>query len=328
MNKTRNILAITAVVLLVFFLGYTAVIVSTPKEVILQGYAEATQVRVASKLVGRLDSLFVKKGDKIKVGQHLYRIESPELEAKLMQAMAGREAALAQSNKAEKGARVEDIEAARNTYQKALAAAELAEKTFTRVNNLYKDGVVPEQKRDEAQTQMIAAKETAKAAKSIWEKAKNGARHEDKTAALAIVSQADGVISEVESYLKEREMTAPIRGEISDIIAEVGELVPAGFPVVTIADMDDIWIVFNIREDYLSKIKMGTKFKAKFPAMGGKEIELKVNYINPLGDYATWHATKTSGDFDMRTFEIHAVPVKKVKDLRPGMTALVDWDNL
>ncbi len=328
MNKTRNVLAILAVLLLIFFLGYTAVIVSKPKEVILQGYAEATQVRVASKLVGRLDSLYVKKGQKIEQGQTLYRINSPELDAKLKQAMAGRKAALAQSDKANKGAREEDIQAAYNTYQKALAASQLAEKTFKRVNNLYKEGVVPEQKRDEAETKMIAAKETAKAAKSIWQKAKKGARNEDKTAAMAIVSKADGVISEVESYLNERVIKAPMNGEIANIIAEVGELVPAGFPVITIADLDDIWVVFNVKENYLSKIKMGTIIKAKFPALGDKEIELKVNYINPLGDYATWHATKTSGDFDIRTFEIHATPVSKVKELRPGMTALVDWDSL
>lgn len=328
MNKTRNALAITAVVVLIFFLAYTAVIVSQPKEVILQGQAEATQIRVASKLVGRLDSVFVKKGQKVGIGQKLFRINSPEVEAKLKQAMAGREAAVAQSNKANKGARVEDIQAAYNVYQKALAASELMKKTYARVNNLYKDGVVPEQKRDEAETKMIAAQETTKAAKAVWEKAKKGARIEDKTAAQAIVNRADGVISEVESYLKERVITAPMKGEIANIISEVGELVPAGFPVITIADLQDIWVTFNVREDYLSKIKMGTILKAKFPALGDQEIELKVNYINPLGGFATWNATKTSGDFDMQTFEIHAIPTKAVQDLRPGMSALVNWDDM
>lgn len=328
MNKTRNIIAISSIAVLIFFLIYTATIVYKPKVVILQGQAEATQIRVASKLVGRLDTLFVKKGQKIEMGQTLYRIKSPELEAKLKQAMAGRKAALAQSNKAKKGARDEDIQAAYNVYQKALAASELMKKTFSRVDNLYKDGVVPEQKRDEAETRMIAANETTKAAKAIWEKAKKGARSEDKTAAQAIVNKADGVISEVEAYLEERIITAPIKGEIANIISEVGELVPAGFPVISIVDLDDIWVAFNIREDLLSKIKMGTILKAKFPALSNKEVELKVSYINPLGSYATWNATKTSGDFDMQTFEIHAVPVNKVKDLRPGMSALVNWDEI
>lgn len=328
MNKTRNILAIVAVSVLIFFLTYTVVIVSKPKDVILQGQVEATQVKVASKLVGRIDSLGIKKGQMVEAGQVLFTLSSPEVEAKLKQAMAGRQAALAQSDKAQNGAQEEDIQAAYNSYQKAMAAAELSKKTFHRVNNLYKEGVVPEQKKDEAETQMIAAQETASAAKALWEKAKNGARTEDKTAAYAIVNQANGVISEVESYLNERIIKAPITGEIANIISEQGELVPSGFPVVTIVDLEDVWVTFNIREDLLSRIKTGTIIEATFPALGMQKVELKVNYINPLGSYATWNATKTSGDFDMRTFEVNAVPVKKVKDLRPGMSALVDWSAI
>jgi HlyD family secretion protein len=328
MKKTRNILAISAIAILIFFLVYTVIIVAIPKDIILQGQVEATQVKVASKLIGRIDSLCIKKGDSVEKGQLLFVLGSPEIEAKLEQAMAGKQAALAQSNKAQNGAQIEDIQAAYNNYLKAVAAADLSEKTFNRVNNLFKDGVVPEQKKDEAETQMIAAKETTNAAKAIWDKAKNGARTEDKTAAYAIVNQANGVISELESYLNEREIKAPIKGEIANIISERGELVPSGFPVVTIVDLDDIWVSFNIKEDLLGKIKKGTVIEAKFPALNNRKIRLKVTYINPLGDYATWNATKTSGDFDTRTFEINAIPLEKDKDLRPGMSALVDWNEI
>jgi HlyD family secretion protein len=328
MNKTRNLLAIAAIVVLVFFLIYTLIIVSRPKDIILQGQVEATQVKVASKLIGRIDSLGVKKGQMVEKGQLLFVLSSPEIEAKLKQAMAGRQAAMAQSDKAQNGAQIEDIQAAYNTYLKAVAAADLSEKTFNRVNNLYKDGVVPEQKKDEAETQMIAAKETANAAKAVWDKAKNGARVEDKTAAYAIVNQANGVISELESYLNERQIKAPIKGEIANIISERGELVPSGFPVISIVDLDDVWVTFNVKEDLLSKIKKGNIIEARFPALGDKVIKLKVTFINPLGDYATWNATKTSGDFDTRTFEINATPVEKNSDLRPGMSALVDWNEI
>lgn len=328
MNKTRNFLAIAVILVLILFLSYTAVIVSKPKTVILQGQVEATQIKVASKLVGRIDSLGIKKGQLVEAGQVLFTLNSPEIEAKLKQAMAGKQAAMAQSNKAQNGAQDEDIQAAYNSYQKAVAAAELGRKTYTRVNNLFKEGVVPEQKKDEAETQMIAAQETANAAKALWEKAKGGARSEDKTAAYAIVNQANGVILEVESYMSERIITAPITGEIANIISEQGELVPSGFPVVTIVDLDDIWVTFNMREDLLSKIKIGTIIEASFPALNMQKVKLKVNYINPLGSYATWNATKTSGDFDMRTFEVNAIPIEKIKDLRPGMSALVDWSAI
>ncbi|MDF1550768.1 MAG: efflux RND transporter periplasmic adaptor subunit, partial [Bacteroidales bacterium] len=287
MNKTRNFLAIAVILVLILFLSYTVVIVSKPKTVILQGQVEATQIKIASKLVGRIDSLGIKKGQLVEAGQVLFTLNSPEIEAKLKQAMAGKQAAMAQSNKAQNGAQDEDIQAAYNSYQKAVAAAELSRKTYTRVNNLFKEGVVPEQKKDEAETQMIAAQETANAAKALWEKAKGGARSEDKTAAYAIVNQANGVISEVESYMSERIITAPITGEIANIISEQGELVPSGFPVVTIVDLDDIWVTFNMREDLLSKIKIGTIIEASFPALNMQKVKLKVNYINPLGSYAT-----------------------------------------
>jgi len=328
MNKSRNILAVSAIVVLLFFLLYTVLIIAKPKDIVLQGQVEATQVKVASKLIGRIDSLGIKKGQMVEKGQIMFTLFSPEIEAKLKQAMAGKQAAMAQSNKAQNGAQSEDIQAAYNNYLKAVAATDFCEKTFNRVNNLFKEGVVPEQKKDEAETQLIAARETSNAAKALWEKAKNGARQEDKTSANAIVNQANGVVSEVESYINEQIIVAPITGEISNIISERGELVPSGFPVVTIVDLSDIWVTFNVKEDLLSKIKKGTIFEASFPALGNQTVKLKVTYINPLGDYATWNATKTSGEFDMRTFEINAVPVEKVTDLRPGMSAIVDWKNI
>jgi HlyD family secretion protein len=258
----------------------------------------------------------------------LFTIKSPEIAAKLAQANAALKGANAQNSKAIAGADVEDIQAAHDNYIKAQSAFQLAEKTFNRVNNLAKEGVLPAQKRDEAETQMTAARETANAAKAIWDKAKKGARIEDKEAAVSMVDRAKGAIQEIESYVHETFIYAPSDGEISNIIAESGELVTAGYPVVTIMKLNDSWVTFNLREDLLSSIRMGSTFKASFPALGNKEILLKVSYINPLGNFATWNATKTSGDFDMKTFEVHAVPVDKVEGLRPGMSALVDWKEV
>jgi HlyD family secretion protein len=162
----------------------------------------------------------------------------------------------------------------------------------------------------------------------LYEKAKKGARYEDKASAGALVMQADGVLTEVNAYLSENHIFSPIKGEIANIISERGELVPAGYPVITIVDLEDVWVTFNLREDLLAAIKKGSMFKARFPALGMKEVQLKVNYINSLGEFATWNATKTSGDFDMKTFEVHAAPTEKVEGLRPGMCALVNWDEV
>jgi len=323
--KKGNLLASIGVAALLIFLTYTVWILSRPKPLEVQGEVEATQTKVASKLIGRIDSLPIHKGDFVKKGQLLFTLKSPEIEAKLVQAHAALKGANAQNSKAIAGADVEDIQAAYDTYLKAQAAYELAEKTFNRVNNLYKEGVLPAQKRDEAETQYTTARETANAAKSIWEKAKKGARIEDKETAVSMVDRAKGAIQEIETFVNETSIYSPTDGEISNIIAESGELVSAGYPVVTIMKLNDSWVTFNLREDLLSSIRMGSTFSAKFPALGNKEIQLKVTYINPLGSFATWNATKTSGDFDMKTFEVHAVPVEKVEGLRPGMSALVDW---
>jgi HlyD family secretion protein len=328
MKRNGYLLAIIGIVIIVIFLIYSTWIICRPRPLEVQGEVDATQIKVASKLVGRIDSLAVHKGDVVKKGQLLFTLKSPEIEAKLEQANAALKGAKAQNSKATAGAQTEDIEAAYNTYLKAQAAYELAEKTYERVNNLYKDGVMPAQKRDEAETQMKAAHETTNAAKAIWQKAKNGTRIEDKEAASAMVARAEGAIDEVVSYLNETNIYAPIDGEVSNIVAESGELVSAGYPVVTLVKLDDNWVTFNLREDLMASIRKGSEFTAKFPALGGKEIKLKVSYINVLGSYATWNATKTSGDFDMKTFEVHAVPVVKVDGLRPGMSALVDWKKV
>ena len=328
MNKTKGFIIAGIISLLLIFIVYAIIIVSRPVPLEIQGEVEATQIKVASKLVGRIDSLAIKKGDEVIPGMLLFTISSPELEAKFSQASAVRMAAGAQRDKAFNGAQKEDIQASRNNWQTALAAAEFAKKTYSRIQNLYTDGVIPEQQKDEVETKMKAAVETEKAAHSLYEKAKNGARYEDKDAAGALVLQADGVISEVSSYLNERRIAAPIKGEVANVLAERGELIPAGYPVVTIVDLSDIWVTFNLREDLLAAIQKGSIISARFPALGMKEVSLKVTYINVLGDFATWNATKTRGDFDMKTFEIHAVPVNQTEGLRPGMSAIVNWDRV
>jgi HlyD family secretion protein len=327
MNKKGIVFAAIGIIAFVVFIIVSIKIISKPKALEVQGEVDATQIKVASKLVGRIDLLPIHKGDSVKKGQLLYTFGSPEIDAKLAQADAALKGAEAQNQKAIAGAQIEDIQAAYNTYMKAHAATDLAKKTFDRVNNLYKDGVVPAQKKDEAETQYKAAVETEKAAEAIWIKAKKGTRVEDKAAAQSMVLRAEGAIQEVNSYRKETSIFAPVDGEIANIIAESGELVSAGYPVVTIVNLKDCWVTFNLREDLLADIKMGSVFAAKFPALN-KTIKLKVSYIHSLGDFATWNATKTSGDFDMKTFEVHAVPVEATEGLRPGMSAIVNWDEV
>jgi HlyD family secretion protein len=322
MNK-KTLTTIFVLVAIVAFITYTFITIMKEKPVVLQGEVEAKQVNIASKIPGRIQEVAVKKGQKVKKGDFIFSIDSPEIDAKLAEATAARSAAHAQSRKAQNGAQVEDITAAYSVYVKADAAALFGEKTFSRVENLFKEGVVPAQQRDEAETKMKAARETANAAKAIWQKAAKGARKEDKAAANALVQRADAAIQQVQAYLDETSINAIADGEVSGINVEEGELVPTGFPVVTLLNLEDIWVTFFIREDYLTHFKIGDTFQALLPGIGNKRFEFKVNYISPTGDFARWNATKTSGEFDLKSFEIEARPIKKISGLRPGMTAVV-----
>ena len=292
----------------------------------LQGQVEAKQINVAPKVPGRVKAIYKQEGDQVHKGDLLLELESTELDAKLSQAEAARLAAQAQSDKAQRGARTEQIQAAYNVWQQAQAAADFAAKSYERVNNLYNDKVLPAQKKDEVYTQMVALQKQAEAAKSQYEMAKNGARVEDKTAAQALVAQAQGVITEVNAYKDGAKVFAPADAEIQTIIPNEGEIVNAGYPVMNLIDSSDEWIVFNIREDKMADFKIGTKFKGIVPALANQEIEMEVKHIAVQADFATWTATKSKGDFDKKTFAIKAYPTEKIKDLRPGMSVLVE-DN-
>jgi len=326
--KSRNIIIGIALILLLVFVIIAGWIMATPPKTILQGEAEAKHVKVASKIPGRIDQILVRQGAKVKRGDTLLLIGTPELDAKKIQAQSARNAAKSQSLKAQNGAREEQIEGAYRMWKKSEVGVDVMEKTYKRVKNLFDEGVIPAQKLDEVTAQYHAAIETEKAAKSQYDMAQKGARYEDQMGADALVDQASGVIMELDSYLSEAQVKAPIDGEIASIISQEGELVNTGFPIFTIVDLTDVWVVFNVRETLLSKFKMDKVIKVDIPALALENMEVRISYLNPLGDFATWKATKTTGEFDMKTFEVHAIPVKPVADLRPGMTILLDWDEI
>ena len=326
--KRNNIIVILATALVIIL---AVVLVSwyldkrTP--MLIQGTVECTTYKASSKVPGRIDDMKVEEGQHVEKGELLYTLSTPELDAKLQQAEAVKSAASALDQAALAGARVQQIEAAMNMWQKAQAGLELARKTYERVQNLYEQGVIPAQKLDEATANYRAMEATAQAAKAQYDLAQDGARKEDKEAAAARVRQAEGAVSEVESYIRDAMVYSPVTGEVSTIIAETGELVGSGYPVVAILDMSDMWVTFNVKETLLPGITMGMHFKGHVPALDA-DVEFEVSYIAPQADFATWAATRTQGGFDIRTFAIKAKPVSKVDNLRPGMSVLVDWDQI
>jgi len=289
----------------------------------IQGQAEVTEYRVSSKVPGRILELRVKEGQKVNAGDTLAILEAPDVTAKMEQAQAAEAAAQAQNEKAIKGARQEQIQAAYEMWQKSIAGVDIAEKSYTRVKNLFDQGVMSAQKHDEAKAQRDAAIATEKAAKAQYQMAKNGAEREDKMAAAAMVERAKGAVAEVESYIKETYLIAQTAGEVSEIFPKLGELVGTGAPIMNISILEDMWVTFNVREDLLKDLTMGAEFEAFIPAMDNKTIKLKVYYLKDLGTYAAWKATKTTGQFDLKTFEVKGLPIEKIEGLRPGMSVII-----
>ena len=250
-------------------------------------------------------------------------IEAPEVQAKMMQAEAAKAAAQAQQQKAYKGARAEQIQGAYELWQKAKAGLEIAQKSHDRVKRLYEQGVLPAQKFDEAAAQLNAAVATERAAKSQYDMAKNGAEAEDKLAATALVNRAKGAVAEVESYIKETVLVAPVDGEVSEVFPKEGELVGTGAPIINLARLDDMWVTFNVREDLLKGLTVGKIVKAYVPALD-RDVDVRINYMKDMGTYAAWKATKTTGQYDLKTFEVRGVPTDTVQGLRPGMSVILD----
>lgn len=323
--RLARIFAGLVVLVVVVVAGWVAV---RPGPDLVQGEVEATEIQVASKIPARIQVIHVREGDRIRQGDPLVSLSSPEVEARLDQAEAAHDAASAQQDKAVNGAREEEIRQAHSMWQRAASAAELAETTAGRIKRLYRDGVVAEQRRDEAEAERKAAADAAAAARAVYDMAVNGARIEDRRSAEAQTAQAGGAVAEVRAFMDETSLAAPIDGEVSVVVAEEGELTAAGFPIVTLLDLHDVWITFNLREDRLGTLGMGTRFAARIPGLGGREIELEVTYLAAQGDYATWRATSASGGFDLKTFEVRARPIEAIDGLRPGMSAIVDWDAL
>ena len=314
--------AFAIVVVVVALLAIVGFLFLNKPDEIIEGQADATAVRISGKLPGRVVDLYVEEGDMVKAGDTLVHIHSSLADAKLVQAMGMETAAKAMNRKVDAGTRSQIIQSAYDLWQQALSAESITKKTYDRMQTLYSEGVMSEQKRDEAKAAYDAAVAASSAAKSQYELAKQGAQSEDKESAAAMVDVAKGGVGEVQALLEDQYLTAPCDGQIDVVYPHVGELVSLGAPIMSLLKIQDKWITFNVREEYLEDMTLGKEIEVMIPALGRKETKAKIYYIRDLGSYATWHATKSTGDWDSKTFEVKARPTEQLPDLRPGMTVI------
>ena len=323
-NKEKGLtIGLVAIILVIVLLALIGFFLLDPKAEIVQGQAEATQIRISGKLPGRIAEYWVEEGQRVHRGDTLVRISSPDAEAKLLQASAMESVYKATNEKVDNGARKEVIQSAYDMWQKALAGLEIAKKSFDRVNALYEKGVISAQKRDEVEAQYKAMVATESAARAQYDLAVSGAQSEDKKAAAAMVLAAQGGVNQVKSVLADSYLTAPVDGEVSKIFPNVSELVGTGAPIMNVLQLDDMWVTFNVREELLKDFTMGKEINVTIPALGNEKAVLKIYFIKDMGSYAVWRATKATGSYDARTFQIKARPTSPIKDLRPGMSVLI-----
>ncbi len=320
-NLMLTLVAVGVVLAAVAVIGF--LFMNKPSEIV-EGQVEGTTVRVSGKLMGRVAEFYVREGDSVHAGDTLVRIHSAIAEAQLQQAQAMQDVARAQDKKVDAGTRKQIIQAARDLVNQAEASVTITGKTYERMQNLYSEGVISEQKRDEAKAAYDAAKAALGAAKSQLSLAVSGAQQEDKESAAALVTAAGGNVEQVEAVLADSYLTAPCDGTIDDVYPEVGELVAAGAPIMNVLKADDRYVTFNVREQLLNDLTMGKTFKVKVPALDMKEMDVTIYYIRDMGSYATWQATKSTGDWSSRTFQVKARPTDIPANLRPGMTVIFD----
>lgn len=319
-NKSNIVaLSIPVIVVLIALIWMVAQHHKTDNKVIV-GTFEAPTVDVSSEIPGRIDSIYVDIGNSVKKGQLLATLDGNIMDAKLAQAQGVQEATASLVKKVQNGVRKELVDAARNEYLMAKSQFEFADKTYHRYQVLYADSIISKQEMDELEFKHTAAKNQMEAAESNYKMAKNGATPEDLKIVEGKLEAAKGVYQEAKAYYKQLKIVAPVSGEISEKIGAEGEVMKAGYPVLTLVRMNKIYAIVNVRENQLNTFRKGKVFSGKVPGLGEKTFRFKVSYLAPMADFATWVPTHEKGDFDLKTFEVRLRPVKPIAGLRPGMT--------
>jgi HlyD family secretion protein len=292
---------------------------------LLQGEVDATRFDIAARVDGRVAEIPVERGQNVPAHAVLVRIDNPETFAKNDQALAAKIVADAQLANINAGTRVETIAARKAELERAQASLVLAQKTYERARQLAASGNAPQARLDQTTDALHEGERAVDQAKSAYDQAVNGYTKEEREIAVANVGKAIADIKEIQSILDQMVVYAPVAAQVYQRNVEPGEYVSPGVPLVTLIDLNDTWVHFDLREDLVKTLKVGDRFEVRIPALGDRRITVEVRLIATKGEYASWRATRATGDFDLRTFSIRAYPVEKVAELRPGMSAYVDW---
>jgi HlyD family secretion protein len=313
-----GVVAVVVVALSVFYL-------LRPEPLLVQGEADATRLDLAARVDGRVKEIPVQRGQNVAANAVLVRIDNPETVAKVDQMKAAMAVAGAQLANVLVGTRVETVAARKAEMERAQAALVLAQKTYDRTHTLTDQGNAPQARLDQVTDALHESERAVDQAKSAYDQAVNGYTKEERAIAKANVEKANADIQSVQSIVDQLVVYAPIASQVYQRNVEPGEYVSPGVPLITLIDLADVWVHFDLREDLVKGLKVGDRFDVHIPALNDRLVPVEVKLIATKGEYASWRATRASGDFDLRTFSIRAYPVQPVPELRPGMSAYLDW---
>ncbi|MDW6023402.1 efflux RND transporter periplasmic adaptor subunit [Mesorhizobium sp. BAC0120] len=325
--RTSKMAAIVVALSVLAIVGLSLWYLVLPQPLLVQGEADATRVDIAARIEGRVGQRPVERSDNVTAGQLLVAIDNPELLTKLREAEAARAVAQADLARIEVGTRAEVIEERKAAVAAADANVTLAQQTYDRIKQITQGGYESVAKLDEATASLDVATRTRQQAKSAYQEAVAGYTVEERGVAQAAVAKAEAAITTLQAQVNEMTVKAPIAGQVYQVGAELGEYVSPGVPLLSLVDLGDVWLRFDLREDLVKGLKVGDRFRVRIPALGDLQIPVEVRTIATRGEYAGWRATRATGDFDLRTFEVRAYPVDKIPNLRPGMSAYADWNG-
>src|SRR5262245_61458466 len=296
-----------------------------PAPLLIQGEVDATRMDLAARVDGRVGEIPVVRGQDVPAGAVLVKIDNPETLAKLNQAVAAKVVAEAQLANINVGTRAEVIAARKAEVERTQAAVVLAQKNFDRTSQLAREQFSPQAQLDLVKDRLEEAQKAVEQAQSSYEQAVNGYTKEERDIAKANVQKAIADIASIQSIIDQMVVYAPVASQVYKRNVEPGEYISPGVPLVTLIDLNDMWIHFDLREDLVRQLKLGDRFQVRIPALSDRSITVEVKLIATKGEYASWRATRATGEFDLRTFAVRAYPVEKVPELRPGMSAYADW---
>lgn len=296
-----------------------------PQPLLIQGEADATRIDIAARVDGRVGQRPISRSDNVTAGQVLITIDNPQLLTKLKEAEAAKAVAVADLERIMVGTRAEVVAERKAAVAASEASVKLAQQTYNRVKQLTERDFASVQRLDEATNTLDVAQRNLDQAKLAYQQAVNGYTVEERGVARSNVAKADAAIATLKAQVAEMTVVAPVAAQVYQVAAEVGEYVSPGVPLLSLVDLSDVWLRFDLREDLLKGVKVGDRFEMRIPALGDRQITAEVRTIATRGEYAGWRATRATGDFDLRTFQVRAYPVSPIPELRPGMSAYVNW---